>query len=107
MRGLPLVLLITATSWVAGTAHAATCAEDIAAVDKALHAQYKSDVPWWDILACRIMLESDLRKDAIVTTAQIKEISYYRNIAYMQRSRGDEKMCKESMKIPKKLLRIW
>jgi hypothetical protein len=38
---------------------------------------------------------------------QIKEISYFRNIAYMQLSRGDEKMCKESMVKPKRMLRIW
>jgi hypothetical protein len=48
-----------------------------------------------------------LRKDAIVNKAQIKEISYFRNIAYMQMNRGDDKMCRESLKLPKRLLRVW
>jgi hypothetical protein len=52
-------------------------------------------------------MDGKLRKDAIVNTEQIKEISYFRNIAYMQHARGDDNMCRESLKLPKRMLRIW
>lgn len=89
------------------TAHAGNCADDLTAVDKALRSQYGADRTWKNILACPIVLDGELRKDAIVNKTQIKEISYFRNIAYMQLSRGDEKMCRESLKVPKRLLRVW
>ena len=52
-------------------------------------------------------MDGQLRKDAIVNVEQIKEISYFRNIAYMQHARGDDKMCKESLAKPKRMLRVW
>jgi hypothetical protein len=85
---------------------AGSCSEDMAAVDKALRSQYGEDRAWWQFFACPIVMDGKLRKDAVVTTEQVKEISYFRNIAYMQRARGDEKMCKESLKPAKRLLRI-
>ena len=39
-------LLLTTPAW------ASTCAEDIAAVDKALRSQYGEDRKWWQIIAC-------------------------------------------------------
>ena len=94
-------LLSSAPAW------AGTCADDIAAVDKALRSQYGEDRKWWQVIACPVVMDGQLRKDAIVNVEQIKEISYFRNIAYMQLSRGDEKMCKESMVKPKRMLRVW
>ena len=94
-------LLFGAPAW------AGSCADDIAAVDKALRSQYGEDRKWWQVIACPVVMDGQLRKDAIVNVEQIKEISYFRNIAYMQLSRGDEKMCKESMVKPKRMLRVW
>ncbi len=86
---------------------ATSCAEDIAAVDKALRSQYGEDRKWWQVIACPVVMDGQLRKDAMVNMAQIKEISYFRNIAYMQHARGDDKMCKESLVKPKRMLRVW
>ena len=86
---------------------AGNCAEDIAAVDKALRSQYGEDRKWWQVIACPVVMDGKLRKDAVVNVEQIKEISYFRNIAYMQHARGDDKMCKESLKKPKLMLRVW
>jgi hypothetical protein len=88
-------------------ASAGSCAEDIAAVDKALRSQYGEDRKWWQVIACPVVMDGQLRKDAIVNVEQIKEISYFRNIAYMQMNRGDDKMCRDSLKLPKRLLRVW
>lgn len=89
------------------TTLAQTCMKEISAVDQAVKKQYGADRTWKNILGCPICLDGELRKDAIVNKAQIKEISYFRNIAYMQMNRGDDKMCHESLKIPKRLLRVW
>lgn len=100
--------LLVAVCLLSGApAWAGSCADDIAAVDKALRSQYGEDRKWWQIIACPVVMDGQLRKDAIVNVEQIKEISYFRNIAYMQLSRGDEKMCKESMVKPKRMLRVW
>jgi hypothetical protein len=88
-------------------AWASSCAQDIAAVDKALRSQYGEDRKWWQIIACPVVMDGQLRKDAVVNVEQIKEISYFRNIAYMQHARGDDKMCKESLVKPKRMLRLW
>ena len=96
-----LALLGSSPAW------ASSCAEDIASVDKALRKQYGEDRKWWQVIACPVVMDGQLRKDAIVNVEQIKEISYFRNIAYMQMNRGDDKMCRESLKLPKRLLRVW
>jgi hypothetical protein len=88
-------------------AHASTCAEDMAAVDKALKQQYSADrTHWWDAMACAILMDTQLRKDAVVTQAQVKDISYWRNVAYMQHARGDDKLCVETLKTPKRMLHL-
>lgn len=99
--------LLSLNLCLASYAHAGSCSDDLTAVDKALRSQYGADRTWKNILACPIVLDGELRKDAIVNKAQIKEISYFRNIAYMQHNRGDEQMCQESLKKPKRLLRVW
>ena len=86
---------------------ASTCAEDMAAVDKALKQQYSADrTHWWDAIACTILMDTQLRKDALVTKEQVKDISYWRNVAYMQHARGDDKLCVETLKTPKRLLHL-
>lgn len=110
MRRLELKKLFALLLWGVlsySAAHAQTCAKELAAVDQAVKKQYGADRTWLNILGCPICLDGELRKDAIVNKAQIKEISYFRNIAYMQMNRGDDKMCHESLKVPKRLLRVW
>jgi hypothetical protein len=102
-----LASLLSLQLGLASYAHAGSCSDDLTAVDKALRSQYGADRTWKNILACPIVLDGELRKDAIVNKTQIKEISYFRNIAYMQLNRGDEQMCRESLKKPKRLLRVW
>ena len=110
MRRLELKKLFALLLWSVlsySAAHAQTCAKELAAVDQAVKKQYGADRTWLNILGCPICLDGELRKDAIVNKAQIKEISYFRNIAYMQMNRGDDKLCRESLKLPKRLLRVW
>lgn len=106
-RLLHTFLLASFWGLAATSAFASSCAEDIAAVDKALRSQYGEDRKWWQVIACPVAMDSQLRKDAAVNVAQIKEISYFRNIAYMQHARGDDKMCKDSLVKPKRMLRVW
>ena len=106
-RLLNTLLLVSFWGLAATSALANSCAEDITAVDKALRSQYGEDRKWWQVIACPIVMDGQLRKDAVVNVEQIKEISYFRNIAYMQHARGDEKMCKESLVKPKRMLRVW
>ncbi len=106
-RLLHTFLLASFLGLTATPASASSCAEDITAVDKALRSQYGEDRKWWQIIACPVVMDGQLRKDAVVNVEQIKEISYFRNIAYMQMNRGDDKMCRESLKLPKRLLRVW
>ncbi len=102
----PIALLLWSVL-TCSTAWSDTCAKELAAVDQAVKKQYGADRTWLNILGCPICLDGELRKDAIVNKTQIKEISYFRNIAYMQMNRGDDKMCHESLKVPKRLLRVW
>jgi len=87
-------------------ASASQCKKDLAAVDAGIGKQYGEDRTWWNILACPVCLGSELRKDAIVSKLQILEISSMRNIAYLQMSRGDERLCVDTLKTPKRMLRL-
>jgi len=107
MRMRHLFTVVCYAALMAAPTWASTCAEDMAAVDKALRSQYGEDRKWWQIIACPVVMDGQLRKDAVVNVEQIKEISYFRNIAYMQHARGDDKMCKESLIKPKRMLRVW
>jgi hypothetical protein len=53
------------------------------------------------------MMEVQLRKDVVVHVAKIKEISYFRNIAYVQHARDDDKMCKGFLAKPEQIIRTW
>ncbi len=101
-----LSLLIGLLSSVAAPAWAGRCEADMSAVDNKIRKQYGEDLTWWNILGCPVCLGSELRKDAIVTKAQIKEISFHRNIAYVQLTRGHDQQCVDALKIPKRMLRI-
>lgn len=97
------IFLIAATS-----AMAAGCQKDISAVDAKIRAQYGPDYSkWWNWFGCPVCLGSELRKDAVVTKNQIKEISTYRNIAYSQLRRGDERQCVDTLRPAKGMLRIY
>jgi len=89
-----------------GDALASQCKKDLHDVDAGISKQYGEDRTWWNILACPVCLGSELRKDAIVNKSQIREISSIRNIAYLQMSRGDEKLCVDTLRPAKRLLRL-
>ncbi len=87
-------------------ASASQCKKDLAAVDSGIKDQYGGYDSWWDYFKCPVCLGGDLRKDAIVSKSQIREISSMRNIAYLQMSRGDERMCLDTLRTPKRMLRL-
>jgi hypothetical protein len=96
-----LLLGAASPAWAAG------CQSDISAVDAKIRAQYGGDYSkWWTWLSCPVCLGSELKKDAIVTKTQIKEISSYRNIAYMQLRRGNERQCLAEVKNAKRMLKL-
>ena len=99
-------LLMGLLSSVTASAWAGRCEADMSAVDNKLRKQYGEDLTWWNILGCPVCLGSELRKDAIVTKSQIKEISFHRNIAYVQLTRGNDQQCVEALKTPKRMLRL-
>ena len=97
---LGVLLLVSVPVW------AGACAQDMAAVDKGLKAQYGGDGSWWMIFACPVDMGSRLKKDAIVTPAQIKSITSMRNLAYIQMGRGDDALCVQTLGPAKRLLRV-
>jgi hypothetical protein len=103
-----LAIFLSSIFLFLGQAIAATsqCKKDLSSVDAGISKQYGEDRTWWNILACPVCLGSELRKDAIVNKSQIREISSIRNIAYLQMSRGDERMCVDTLKPAKRMLRL-
>ena len=99
-------VLIGVLSGISAPAWAGRCEADMSAVDNKLRKQYGEDLTWWTILGCPVCLGGELRKDAIVTKSQIKEISFHRNIAYVQLTRGNDQQCVDALKTPKRMLRI-
>jgi hypothetical protein len=97
---LGVLLLVSVPVW------AGACAQDMAAVDKGLKAQYGGDGSWWMIFACPVDMGSRLKKDAIVTPEQIKSITSMRNLAYIQMGRGDDALCVQTLAPAKRLLRV-
>ncbi|GEM_PF-3765926 len=97
---LSVLCLLAAPVW------AGACAQDMAAVDKGLKAQYGGDGSWWMIFACPVDMGSRLKKDAIVTPEQIKSITSMRNLAYIQMGRGDDALCVQTLAPAKRLLRV-
>jgi hypothetical protein len=43
--------------------------------------QYGGSGAWWEWFACPLCLGSELKKDAVVTKEQVREISSKRNLA--------------------------
>lgn len=82
------------------------CQADITAVDKKIRKQYGEDTTWWNFFGCPVCRGGDLRKDSIVTLAQIKEINSQRNFAYMLLRRGNDKQCVSELKTAKRMLRL-
>jgi len=96
------LLLGTATlTWAAG------CQSDISAVDRKIRDQYGGDFSKWQTwFACPVCIGGDLRKDAIVTKEQVKEISTRRNIASIHLKNRYEQLCVAELKNAKRMLRI-
>lgn len=98
---LGLLLGAATPTWAAG------CQSDISAVDAKIRKQYGGDYSnWWTWFACPVCIGGDLRKDAIVTKEQIRDISSRRNIAYLHLKNGYQKLCIDELKIPKRMLKI-
>lgn len=106
MQCLGIFLSIVLTSISPANASSSQCKKDLSTVDAGISKQYGEDRTWWNILACPVCLGSELRKDAIVNKSQIREISSLRNIAYLQMSRGDEKICVDTLRPAKRMLRL-
>lgn len=90
----------------AATASAAPCAEDIRQLDAAIKDQYGGTGAWWEWFACPVCLNSELKKGALVTKDQIREISRIRIIAVSLARKNEEKMCKKMLEEPKRMLKI-
>lgn len=97
-----LLLGAASPTWAAG------CQSDISAVDAKIRDQYGPDYSkWWSWFGCPVCLGGEMRKDAVVTKKQIKEISTYRNIAYSQLRQGNERQCVDTLRPAKGMLRIY
>ncbi|WP_408595294.1 hypothetical protein [Limnohabitans sp.] len=101
-----VTVMFGALTSVADPVWAGRCGTEMSAVDQKIRKQYGEDLTWWTMLGCPVCLGAELRKDAIVTKAQIKEISFHRNIAYVQLTRGNDQQCVDALKIPKRMLRL-
>jgi hypothetical protein len=102
MKNLTVLILM-----MFGTTVWADCRAEMDRVDSAWTSQYHTEKHWWQrIVDCEICDDTELRKDAIITKEDSRKIGFYRNVAYSQLSRGDEKMCLETIKIPKRILRL-
>ncbi len=100
------LILIGLLAGVAVPVWAGGCQAEITAVDKKIRKQYGEDITWWNFFTCPVCRDGDLRKDSIVTKAQIKEISSQRNFAYMLLRRGHDKQCVDELKTAKRMLRL-
>ena len=103
MLGLTIALTV---GLISAPAHAGKCADDIKAVDDAIKGQYGGNGAWWEWFACPVCLGSELKKDAIVTKEQVKDISSKRNLAALLARDKEEHMCARVLEGPKRLLRI-
>lgn len=87
-------------------AQAGRCAEDIKQIDEAIKNQYGGNGAWWEWFACPVCLGSELKKNAVVTKAQIRDISSARNIASLLERDKKEQMCIKLLEDPKRMLKI-
>ena len=106
-RMLVIVAVIGAT--MAATtynAYAGSCAQDIAAIDQTIKDQYVK-WGWNNFLVCAVCLGMLLKDDAIVTRSQINEIGKIRQMAVKMNRDGFEMECREALKTPKRILKIY
>lgn len=97
-----ILLLMTPSS----NAWAGRCSEDIKRIDEAIKNQYGGNGAWWEWFACPVCLGSELKKDALVTKAQIRDISSKRNIASLLDRDKKERMCVDLLEGPKRMLKL-
>jgi hypothetical protein len=96
-----LLLTVPLTNALAGR-----CAEDIKQIDEAIKNQYGGNGAWWEWFACPVCLGSELKKNAVVTKEQIRDISSARNIASLLERDKKEQMCIKLLEGPKRMLKI-
>jgi len=100
------VLGFALTALPASQALAGRCADDIKKIDKGIKGQYGGSGAWWEWFACPVCLGSELKKDAIVTKEQVRDISSKRNIASLLERDKKEQMCVKLLEGPKRMLKI-
>ena len=83
------------------------CYENIKKVDTSLKAQYGEDYPWWDIFGCIVLRKGTLRRDAVVTIKQLKQISELRFQAYNLGRENKLNECLEVLRPAKQMLHIY
>ena len=88
-------------------AFAGRCADDIKQIDEAIKNQYGGNGAWWEWFACPVCLGSELKKDAVVTKEQIREISSKKNIASLLERDKKKQMCVKLLESPKRMLKIY
>ena len=89
------------------TSSANICYENIKKVDTSLKAQYGEDYPWWDIFGCIVLRKGTLRRDAVVTIKQMKQISELRFQAYNLGRENKLNECLEVLRPANKMLHIY
>lgn len=83
---------------------AGSCSDDIARLNAAMKDQYE---PWsWsNMFYCAVARGSELRKDALVTRTQIRDIATDVSLAMRLDRTGQEQDCKATLINAKRLLR--
>lgn len=104
-RSLPVALVAALALLVAQKGWAGSCASDISRLNAAMKDQY---VPfsWSNMFYCAVARGSDLRKDALVTRAQISAIATDVSLALRLDRIGQEQDCKAALVTAKRLLRV-
>ena len=102
----PLALGLALFTLPISNALASRCADDIKKIDEAIKNQYGGSGAWWEWFACPVCLGSELKKDAVVTKEQVRDISSKRNLASMLNRDKKELMCVKLLEGPKRQLRI-
>lgn len=102
----PLALGLVLFTLSISNALAGRCAEDIKQIDEAIKNQYGGNGAWWEWFACPVCLGSELKKNAVVTKKEIRDISSARNIASLLDRDKKEQMCIKLLESPKRMLKI-
>ena len=96
-----LLLTVPLTDALAGR-----CADDIKQIDEAIKDQYGGNGAWWEWFVCPVCLGSELKKNAVVTKEQIRDISSKRNLASLLDRDKQEQMCVKLLEGPKRQLKV-